>query len=291
MRSIVALCAVLGVCGAGCSAKTVDEAVPLVVTTTTQTADFTRVIGGQSVRVYSVIRPGVDPHDYEPTAADLHAITHAAVIVRNGLGLEPWFATAQKATQPTGIVVTASDGIVARGHDPHVWQNPRNAKLMVANITNALTRAVPAQAGTFTSNNARYQAELDTLDASIATDIAQLHDPKLVTNHDAFGYFVDRYGLDFVGSVLPSFDTSSELSPADVRSLVTKITTQHVKAVFSEASLPPKTARAVAAEAGVRVIMGPDALYGDSLGPPGSDGDTYLKMMRHNVRTLMMALS
>ena len=291
VRLIVAAAIMLSLSGSACSAPGTTQTLPLVVTTTTQTADFARVLGGPSVRVYSVIRPGVDPHDYEPTAADLHAMTQAAVIVRNGLGLEPWFKQAETATTPRGIVVTASDGVNARAGDPHVWQNPRNAKIMVANITSALSRAVPSDSAAFASRSARYQAELDTLDTDIATDMSHLSDPKLVTNHDAFGYFIDRYGLDFVGSVLPSFDTSSELSPSDVRTLVAKITTQHVKAVFSEASLPPKTARAVAQEAGVRVIMGPDALYGDSLGPPGSEGDTYLKMMRHNARILMMALS
>ncbi len=293
MRSFVAIGAVLSVCSSGCTATAAAprDLVPLVVTTTTQTADFARVIGGESVRIYSVIRPGVDPHDHEPTAADLHAITQASVIIRNGLGLEPWFVQAQRATKPVGVIVTASDGVVARGRDPHVWQNPRNAKIMVANIASALSRALPSEAAAFAARSARYQAELDALDTDLATSFATLDTPRLVTNHDAFGYLVARYNLDFVGSVLPSFDTSSELSPADVRSLVAKITTQHVKAVFSEASLPPKTARAVAEEAGVRVVMGPDALYGDSLGPPGSDGDTYLKMMRHNMRTLMMALS
>ena len=108
-----------------------------------------------------------------------------------------------------------------------------------------------------------------------------------MSNHDAFGYYVDRYGLEFVGSVIPSFDTQAELSSNDISDLVRKIRSQGVKAVFSEASLPPKTAEAIASQAGVKVVAGEDALYGDTLGAPGSDGDTYLKMMEHNTKEIV----
>ena len=95
----------------------------------------------------------------------------------------------------------------------------------------------------------------------------------MVTNHDAFGYYIDRYGLEFVGSIIPSFDTSTELSGRDIRDLVAKIKATGVKAIFSETSLPPRTAETIGREAGVKVVTGEDALYGDALGPPGSDGD------------------
>jgi zinc/manganese transport system substrate-binding protein len=294
MRRLIPYVAVLSLVGSACARGASTSATagkPIVVTTTTQTADFVRVLAGDSVTVYDIIRPGIDPHDYEPTAADLHNITRAAVIVSNGVGLEPWLAKAKAATQPKGVVSVASDGVTLRKDDPHVWQNPQNAQIMVTNIAAALSRAIPAQTGIFAANLASYSTELSNLDAEITSALDHLTNRKVVTNHDAFGYFIDRYHLDFVGSVLPSFDTSSELSPADIRSLVAKIKAQQVHAIFSEASLPPKTAQAVAAEAGVRVVMGADALYGDSLGPRGSDGGTYLTMMRHNTRTLVRGLS
>jgi len=114
-----------------------------------------------------------------------------------------------------------------------------------------------------------------------------LANKQLVTNHDAFGYYVARYGLDFVGSIIPSFDSQAELSAADIAGVVKRIRATGVKAVFSETSLPPKTAEAIGRDAGVTVVAGDDALYGDSLGPPGSDGDTYLKMLRHNTREIV----
>jgi ABC-type Zn uptake system ZnuABC Zn-binding protein ZnuA len=116
---------------------------------------------------------------------------------------------------------------------------------------------------------------------------AGLTDRKVVTNHDALGYYLDRYHLELVGSVIPSFDSSAELSGRDIRDLVARIRATGVKAVFAETSLPPRAAETIAREAGVKVVTGADALYGDSLGPPGSDGASYEMMIRHNTRTIV----
>src|SRR4029453_18793508 len=112
-----------------------------------------------------------------------------------------------------------------------------------------------------------------------------------VTDHDAFGYYLDRYGLELVGSVIPSFDSSAELSGRDIRDLVAKVRATGVKAIFSETTLPPGAAETIGREAGVKVVTGDDALYGDALGPPGSDGHTYIKMIRHNTATIVCTLS
>ncbi|MFT3853766.1 MAG: metal ABC transporter substrate-binding protein [Ilumatobacteraceae bacterium] len=271
----------------------------LVVTTTTQVTDFARNVGGDLVDVHPLLKPNVDPHDFEPAAADLVALTDADVIVENGVDLEHWFEPTVESASPHGAIVDASTGVTIRAGsedddhgegDPHIWQDPTNAKIMATNIADALATADPANAATYRANLAAYSAQLDQLDAEIATQIGSLTDKKLVTNHDAFAYYVARYGLDFVGSVIPSFDTQAELSPSDVQDLVARIREQGVKAIFTESSLPPKTAEAIAAEAGVKVVAGDDGLYGDSLGPAGSDGDTYLKMMRHNTRVIVQNL-
>ncbi|HYX43662.1 MAG TPA: metal ABC transporter substrate-binding protein, partial [Acidimicrobiales bacterium] len=151
-------------------------------------------------------------------------------------------------------------------------------------------QADPTNAAVYGAAERAYLSELDNLDAEIRGRIDGLTSKKLVTNHDAFAYFVERYGLDFVGSVIPSFDSQAELSSRELSDLVARIKAEGVRAVFSESSLPPKTAETVAREAGVRVVAGADALYGDALGPPGSDAATYLTMMRHNTRTIADAL-
>ena len=270
----------------------------LVVTTTTQLSDFVTEIGGPDVRVVGLLKANVDPHDFEPSPADLDNLSRAAVIVKNGVGLEKWFDATIKSAEPKGMIVDTSTGVKLRSGDaeepdgdPHIWQNPRNAKIMVGNIAAALATADPAHAEVFTKNLADYSAKIDALDTEIATKINGLTNKKLVTNHDAFGYYVDRYGLEFVGSIIPSFDTSAELSATDIQDLVAKIKAEGVKAVFSESSLPPKTADAIGKEAGVKVVEGEDALYGDTLGAPGSAGGTYLEMMRHNTDTIVSNLS
>jgi zinc/manganese transport system substrate-binding protein/manganese/iron transport system substrate-binding protein len=163
---------------------------------------------------------------------------------------------------------------------------------MVAAMRDAFAAADPADAELFRGNAGSYLGQLQALDAAVAQEIATLpaDDRKVVTNHDAFGYYLDRYGLTFVGSVIPSFDTSAELSGKALSTLVATIRAQHVRAVFSESSLPPRTAETVGREAGVRVIAGEGSLYGDTLGPSGSPGDTYLHMVRHNTDVIVGAL-
>jgi ABC-type Zn uptake system ZnuABC Zn-binding protein ZnuA len=292
----------LTVLGAGCStnqpagsADRTHGSTLRVVATTTQVADFARNIGGNRVQVTSLFKPNVDAHDYEPSPADIDAIARADVVIENGAGLESWLHDTVTSSGYDGPVVDTSQGVRLRQlggqPDPHIWQNPRNAMVMAANIDRALAAADPADADMYRANLAAYTKQLQALDAEVQRQLDSLANKKLVTNHDAFGYYIDRYGLQFVGSIIPSFDTSAELSGRDIRDLVAKIKATGVKAVFSETSLPPKTAETIAREAGVRVVEGEDALYGDSLGPPGSDGDTYLKMVRHNTRTIVHNLS
>jgi ABC-type Zn uptake system ZnuABC Zn-binding protein ZnuA len=271
-----------------------------VVATTTQVQDFTRVIGGDRIRLSGILKPNVDAHDFEPSPADVAAIAKADVLVINGVGLEKWLDDTVRSAGFHGTTVDASKGVRIRqaedanaepAGDPHIWHNPMNAKVMVANIERALAAADTADAGFFKANLDAYNARLDALDADIARQIDSLSNKKLVTNHDAFGYYVDRYHLDFVGSIIPSFDTSAELSAKDVADIVAKTRATGVKAIFSEASLPPKTAETIAKEAHVKVVEGEDALYGDSLGPPGSEGATYLQMMEHNTKTIVSNLA
>ena len=266
-----------------------------VVATTTQVADLAVNVRGDRVQVTSLLKPGIDAHDYEPSPADLEVIARADLVLQNGVGLEEWLADTIESSGYDGPVVDTSQGVALRQvegePDPHIWQNPRNAERMAANIERGLATAEPAAAAAFEANLAAYTRRLEALDAEVERQIDSLANKKVVTNHDAFGYYIDHYGLELVGSVIPSFDSSAELSGRDIRDLVAKIKTTGVKAIFSETSLPPRAAETIGREAGVRVVTGEDALYGDGLGPPGSDGDTYLKMIRHNTRTIVSNLS
>ena len=271
-----------------------------VVATTTQLADFATIVGGEHATVYGVLKANIDPHDYEPSPADVQQLGAADVIVKNGLDLEGWFEDTIKAAAPKGQIIEASNGIEVRKAgdeeehpegDPHIWHSPSNARIMVNSIGEALSKAAPQHAAAYQRNEAEYLDQLDALDAEVRGQVVKLPNKKVVTNHDAFGYYLDHYGLEFVGSIIPSFDTQAELSADNIGDIVGKIKSSGVKAVFSESSLPPKTAEAIGKEAGVKVVAGEDALYGDTLGPKGSAGDTYLKMIRHNTKALVDNLS
>lgn len=293
----IALLLIGAACGGDSQAReegAVGGRIP-VVTTTTQLTDFVQVVGGNHVDVYGILKANVDAHDYEASPGDIARLASARVIVKNGVGLEAWFDPTIRNAESKALIVEAASGVAIRhgqgdragDNDPHIWHDPRNAKVMVHNIAVALSAVDPDHRADYEANETAYAVELDRVDREIAGQIGGLTNKKLVTNHGAFGYYVDRYGLDFVGSIIPSFDSQAELSAQDISNVVRLIKDTGVKAVFSESSLPPKTAEAIGRDAGVAVVAGDDALYGDSLGPAGSDGDTYLKMLRHNTREIV----
>ena len=268
---------------------------PRVVATTTQVADMAAVVGADRIDLVRLLKPGIGAHDYEPSPADVEAIATAQLVVENGVGLESWLHDTVESSGYDGPLVDASQGVLLRKvgaqPDPHIWQDPRNAVVMAANIERGLARVDPGSAGFYQANLAAYLEALRALDAEVERQTAGLANRKVVTNHDAIGYYLDRYHLELVGSVIPSFDSSAELSGRDVRDLVAKVKATGVRAIFSETSLPPRAAETIGREAGVKVVTGEDALYGDSLGPPGSDGDSYIRMIRHNTRTIVSNLS
>lgn len=294
------VCCGLAVAGCGGGTDHGQAGAPTVVATTPQVADFVRIVGGDDVRVHQVLEAGTDPHEFEPSPADQEAIRTSRAVFENGLGLEGWVAGAVRSAGGRGPVIDTSTGATLRRGseenqevDPHLWHDPVNATVMVANIARGLAGALPERAAAIQSRAAAYTAELEALDAEVRGQIDTIPVPqrKLVTNHDALGYFTDRYGITLVGSVIPSFDSQAELSSSQLSALISTIRAQGVKAIFAESSLPAKTAATVARDAGVRVVDGEDALYADSLGPPGSAGDTYVKMVRHNTRQLVANLA
>ncbi|MBX5469788.1 MAG: zinc ABC transporter substrate-binding protein [Thermoleophilaceae bacterium] len=263
----------------------------LVVATTTQLGDFAREVGGRDVQVHQILRPSTDPHDYEPRPRDVLATADARLVLASGDGLDRWIDdVVDDAGGAPSRLDLATRVPVRRGADPHWWHDPRNAEAAVAAIRDALVAAEPAHRSAYERNAADYLARLRALDAGIARCLSAIPpaDRKLVTDHDAFGYFAARYGLRVVGAVIPSQATDAQSSGSDVSKLVDTIRREHVRAIFPESAVSPKLARAIARETGA--TPGGE-LRGDTLGPEGSAAATYLGMERANADAIARGLS
>jgi zinc/manganese transport system substrate-binding protein/manganese/iron transport system substrate-binding protein len=268
-----------------------------LVATTTQVADFARVVGGDRVTVIDLVKPGTDAHEYEPTPQDAQHVAQADLIAINGVGLEAYLGNLLEQAGSDRPVAVLSRGIKTRkgagdeqkAGDPHVWLNPLNVKTMVDNLAAALSAVDPAGADSYRANAAAYKQQLDALDTSIQEQINTIPRDrrKVVTTHDAFGYYIDRYGLTYVGSVIPSTDTNAQPSAKQVADIVRTIKQERVPAIFIESSLNPKLEEQIAQDAGVKVV---GTLYTDSLGEPGSAAATYLGMMQANTTAIVDGL-
>ncbi len=279
---------------AGCGTD-LGEAAPgqaRVVATTTQIGDFARAVGGERARVVQVLQPNTDPHDYEPRPSDVRETSDADVVLLNGDELDRWMGDVVEAAGGHPAVVDLgarvpvkvageSEGPEASRYDAHWWHDPRNAEAAVAAIRDALTKANPGARGVYARNAAAYLARLRTLDRGIAACLDRVAPAarKLVTDHDAFDYFAHRYGITVVGAVIPSQSTQAQASAGDVARLTRTIRREGVTAVFPESSVNAKLARAIARQTGATSDY---RLYGDTLGPKGSSGATYLTMERAN---------
>jgi len=257
-----------------------------VVATTTQVADLARNVGGTDVEVVQMLAPNADPHEYEVRPRDVQALADADVIIRSGGDVDEWLDEAIEGSGTDAPVLTLSDGVALRGHDPHWWQDPRNAVIAIAEINRALDRADPAHKAAYDGNTAAYRAKLRRLDHAVATCIAKVPQAqrKLVTTHDALGYYAGRYGIDVIGAVIPSLTTEAQPSAGDTAKLVQTIKDTGVKAIFAESSVNPKVEAAIARETGAKVGR---ALWADTLGPEGSNGATYVQSIAANTRALV----
>ena len=284
---IVALAVVAGGCGAAGS----SDGKPEVVATTTQIGDFARAVGGDAIDVHQILQPNTDPHDYEPRPADVQAAAGARFVLVNGDDLDVW---AKKVVEEAGghpaVLDLGTKVPVKRGSDPHWWHDPVNAQAAVSAVHDALVRADPGHRATFARNAAAYLRRVRALDAAIRACFTRIpaSDRKLVTDHDAFGYFARRYGIDVVGAVIPSQTTQAQASAGDVARLDALIKREGVRAVFPESSLSPKLAQAIARDTGATARY---TLYGDTLGPRGSAGATYLGMEAANARAMAQAFT
>jgi ABC-type Zn uptake system ZnuABC Zn-binding protein ZnuA len=262
---------------------------PTVVATTTQLADVAREIGGDAVDVHGILRPNTDPHEYEPRPADVAATAHARVVIASGDGLDHWIGQIVDEAggrRPRIVTIAPAHTPFRRAGDPHWWHDPRNMAAAVPVIRAALDRVAPRAAGAIGRRAAAYVRQLRALDAGIAACLRAVPpgERTLVTSHDAFGAFARRYGVRVVGAVIPAQSTEAQPSAGQVSALARLVRREHVTAIFPESSLNPKLAEALGRQTGTRADL---TLYGDTLGPAGSSGDTYLKMERANADAMV----
>lgn len=283
---------------AGCGTSSSGSSGQLqVVATTTQIGDFVREVGGDAVHVDQILQPNTDPHEYEPRPSDIQGAADAKLVFANGDNLDGWIDQVVSESGSDAKIVDLGAGVPmklpgetsgaeASTYDPHWWHDPRNAEAVVTEIRKSLSSADPSAASEFRRNAAAYEQQLAALDRGIAKcmDSVPASQRKLVTDHDAFGYFAKRYGVTVVGAVIPSQTTQAQPSAQDVSSLVDLIKREHVQAVFPESSVSPKLAQTIAQQTGASADH---TLYGDTLGPSGSSGATYLQMEAANANAMV----
>jgi zinc/manganese transport system substrate-binding protein/manganese/iron transport system substrate-binding protein len=260
--------------------------------------DLVQNVGADRVNITNFVPRNGDAHTYQPSTTDVRNLARVRLVFVNGRGLEAWFQRLVTTANSKATVVTLSTGLPARRievgeergeADPHLWWNLQNTIAYVNRIRDALTRADPAGRAVYAQNAARYARDLANLDAWAKLQVQQIPAPnrKLVTNHDALGYFAARYGFTILGQVIPSFGTETEPSARETARLIDNMRRNNVRAIFTENTIPPRLAQQVASETGAKIAP---ALYTDALGAPGSSGDTFVKAFRHNVTTIVEAL-
>jgi ABC-type Zn uptake system ZnuABC Zn-binding protein ZnuA len=268
------------------------------VATTTIVGDLVRNVGGERVGVDVLVPSGADPHDYEPRPSDAVGLADADVVFTSGGDLDEWLGDLIDSAGGDAAEVTLIDSvktIEGGAHDeeeldPHWWQDPRNALLAVEAIRDALADADPGGRSAYERNADAYVRELRGLDAEIERCMRRVprEKRKLVTTHDALGYFAERYDVEVIGAVIPSLSTQAQPSAKDVDALVDQIEDEGVEAVFPEVAVSQRLERAISRESGAAVGR---ELWTDSLGDEGSGAATYLDAMGANADALAEGMS
>ncbi len=263
--------------------------------------DLVKNVGGDRTKVGTLVGPNGNAHIFTPSPSDAKKVADADLVFVNGLGFEGWLDRLVKASGTKAPIIVATNGIKPRQFggdenrerdhsrtDPHVWQSVANAKIIVANIRDALIAADPAGKQAYVANATAYLAELDALDKDVRNVIAKIPADRrrVITSHDAFGYFADAYGIDFAAP--QGVSTEAEASAKDLAAIITQIRRQKIAAVFLENVTDPRLIRQIASETGA-MIGG--TLYSDALTDASGDAPTYIALIRHNLKQLAAALT
>ena len=286
-------------------AATAQEKLP-VVASFSILGDFVKEVGGDRIALTTLVGANGDAHVYSPTPADAKAMAGAKLIVINGLKFEGWMTRLIKSSGAKATVATATTGITPleaeddhdhdkKGHghdhggvDPHAWQNVANARIYVANIRDALVKADPAGQASYEANATRYLAQLDAVEAEVKAAIARIPADrrKAITSHDAFGYFVKAYGIEFIAP--QGVSTEAEASAKDVGRIIRQIKAEKIPAVFLENVTNPRLVERIAKESGARIG---GRIFSDALSDAAGPAGTYIAMMKHNISQIEKALA
>lgn len=283
MRRLLPLL-LIAAAAAGCSSDdggSGSDAALNVVATTSQVGDIAHQVGGDRVAVDVLLPANADPHDYEPRPSDARAVAEADVVLQSGGDLDAWLGDVVESAGGEAEVVTLIDSVTRRGEDPHWWQDPRNVVKATGAVRAAFAEADAEGEPAYADQASSFTREVERLDTAIARCFEGIpaERRKLVTNHDAFGYFAARYDIEVLGSIVPALSSSAQPSAGDVRRLVAAIRRERVTTIFPESALNQRLEDAVARDSGADV--GP-TLYADALGKPGSEGASYLGALRHD---------
>lgn len=278
---------------------------PKVLVVESFLADITQQVAGDRLQVRTLIPLGIDPHTFQPTPQDLARIADSQVLIVNGAGFETWLEEIIANVGGDRMVIEASAGLTSRAahaheedesaedhhhaSDPHFWLDPIAVITYVENIRAGLAAADPAGQETYAQNAAAYIAHLNELDAWIREQVSAIPAEKrlIVTNHESFGYFADRYDFQVIGAIIPSVSTGASTSAQDLAGLVDQIRATGASAIFIETGANPRLAEQLAQETGVKVIS---ELYTHSITGPDGVAPTYIDLMKHNVQTIVEAL-
>lgn len=298
-RRTFALCSAFALVASALLPTLASAAEPLpVVASFSILGDLVKVVGGDRVKVTTLVGPNQDAHAFEPKPVDAKAILAAKVFVINGLNFEPWAQKLAKSANYQGITLVASNGIKPRSmptepgqthadSDPHGWQDPTNVAMYVKNIAKSLSGADPAGTSSYQKNSDAYLAELTALDQFAKDQFAAIPAAKrqVITSHDAFGYFAARYPIKFLAP--QGINADMEPSAKEVAMLIRQIKRDHIKAVFVENMSNPSLLAQITRDTGV--TLGPK-LYVDALSSATEPGSSYLKLMRHNITQLVAGM-
>jgi ABC-type Zn uptake system ZnuABC Zn-binding protein ZnuA len=278
----------LSACTTQSSRDNSGEGAPRVVVVNAVLADIAQNIAGERVEIEVLIPPGADPHTFQPTPQDVAKVANSQMLIANGAGLEEWLQEVIDNAGGERLVVEAAQGLAEnqdRPGDPHFWLDPNYAVHYAQKIRDGMIELDPDGEAVYIRNTSEFISELEDLDGWVSDQVELITPDQrlLVTNHESFGFFADRYGFVIVGTIVPSVSTGSAPSAQQMVALVEEIKATGTGAIFLEAGSNPELAEQLAGEAGIMIIKN---LRTQPLYPQ----ESYVEMMKYNTRVIVEAL-